>query len=336
MPDGFWASPFSATVVMPDTTGSVPLPDSDLSAALDAKGIVSIDFCQESEAAVCVLDSEASCVLVCRVGGASSGISIVDRQSGEDWQVYNPRTFQWGGSEVDRQIAIWLERVGLPGSTNLVLLAESLKIKVGTLEAVTSESGCVFGLEDLRDLSRSLVDRLVKETATVLEGCSRKPDTVLLSGGSAKLPALSEAIREVAGCRVVVQEDPQQTAARGAAILGRRRYERPQRQIIFSGDYVRTQFASAGQISDFPLNLEGVLRAHLDTGLSTSNASPEIRGHTFRKSHGGERFGQRLIGEAEGPIPGPQEGEPLGQFSLLKRLGSGFFAEVWLAKDATS
>src|ERR1017187_4279783 len=206
VPDAFWVPPFSATVAIPDTTGSVPLPDSDLSAALDAKGVVSIHVCQESEAAASVLDSEASLVLVCRVGGASSGISMVNRQPGGDWQVDDPcRTFPWGGAEVDRQIAMWLERMGMPESTDMVLLAESLKIKVGNLEAVTVESGHVFGQEDLRELCRPMFERLVQEMASVLEGYGRKPDTLLLTGGSAKLPALAEAVREVAGCRVVVQ-----------------------------------------------------------------------------------------------------------------------------------
>lgn len=231
----------------------------------------------------------------------------------------------------------------MPESTDMVLLAESLKIKVGNLEAVTVESGHVFGQEDLRELCRPMFERLVQEMASVLEGYGRKPDTLLLTGGSAKLPALAEAVREVAGCRVVVQEDPQHTTARGAAILGRRRFEKSQVRIIFSGDYVTTQLPSAGQISDLPLDIEGVLRAHLDTAsFAARNASPEIRDRMFRRTLGGEESVQRLTGEGLlidadlGSMPGLQEGEMLGPFSLLRRLGKGFFAEVWLANDATS
>jgi molecular chaperone DnaK (HSP70) len=100
----------------------------------------------------------------------------------------------------------------------------------GAFEVLTATELDGVGGADLRDAPEDQKQPIVRATVDALARAVRAGGAapadvaaVLMAGGAAGAPAISELISYVFGCPVLCEEDPQFTAARGAALAARRR-----------------------------------------------------------------------------------------------------------------
>jgi molecular chaperone DnaK (HSP70) len=116
--------------------------------------------------------------------------------------------YRLGGSSVETSL---LARTG-PGVFELLGSAE---LDIGGADLRDAP------LAQLRPTLQATIDALLQ----VVRSCGVAPAdvaAVLLAGGAASVPQVAEMISDGTGCRVLCDDDPQFTAARGAALAARR------------------------------------------------------------------------------------------------------------------
>jgi molecular chaperone DnaK len=184
-------------------------------------------------------------VLVWDLGGGTFDVSILHITEGIFEVLATSGDMLLGGDDWDARIVTWMadrfkaehnidltkDRMALQ---RLKEAAEKAKIELSTLASTNINlpfltSGEEGPLHMDLDLARSrmemlcadLLDRLVPPTLTALRDAKLTPadiDTVILVGGSTRMPAVQELVKRVLGKEPVKGVDPDEAVARGAAL----------------------------------------------------------------------------------------------------------------------
>lgn len=83
---------------------------------------------------------------------------------------------------------------------------------------------------ELEELATPWVNAIVDMLKTTIEQCAERVDSVLLIGGPATMPLISQRVSADLGLTVVVPDDPKTTAVRGAAQLLAERRDAPRKK----------------------------------------------------------------------------------------------------------
>lgn len=185
-------------------------------------------------------------VLVYDLGGGTFDITLVDIKRGELTVLSTDGDAELGGANWDAElgrhfIQIVSDETGetpddLTGESefyaDLLLIAEEAKKTLSSRE--TAKQVLMYGgdriraevtRQDFAEITRHLLDRTMEMTASVIDRAARHadmpiPSRILLVGGSTYMPQVRERIAQDFPELEILQRDPNQIVAKGAAVFG--------------------------------------------------------------------------------------------------------------------
>jgi len=178
--------------------------------------------------------AEQGVVAVYDLGGGTFDISILRLHQGVFEVLATGGDTALGGDDMDAALADWiLEQTGSPslpagGYRRLQALARRVKERLSSEASVDLDLAGVLpaggGLSVSRQTFERLVQPLVKRTLRACRRCLRDAelevgvDSVVMVGGSTRVPLVREAVAEFFGREPLVDIDPDEVVALGAAI----------------------------------------------------------------------------------------------------------------------
>lgn len=183
------------------------------------------------------LDKKAEGVhVIYDLGGGTFDVSILRLHRGVFEVMSTAGNSILGGDDFDRAIAQWIKgQAGIVGSADQSLVRQLMQKACDAKEALTDTDSVTIDVSDgeslqwqgtlTRDILHALIDPLIKQTLLPCKralrdaGISRDDITdVVLVGGSTRVPRVRELVREFFEREPLVDIDPEQVVAIGAAI----------------------------------------------------------------------------------------------------------------------
>jgi hypothetical protein len=200
-----------------------------LKSAVEAAGLFVGGSILDPEAAILGAEppEELSSVLVIRMGGTSTGVALLRRQS--PWEIMSMRGDRnLGGHVIDEAIIRWYlaKRPDSPVPPLTRRPAEQAKIRLSTLNQ-TQFLDAEISRREFERLITPLLQKVCLLVDSTLnqakeQGLSlRDLDAVLLNGGCAHIPALKQTLEDYLAKEIAVPKEPELVAARGATMKGR-------------------------------------------------------------------------------------------------------------------
>jgi molecular chaperone HscA len=184
------------------------------------------------------LDKKAEGVhVIYDLGGGTFDVSVLRLNRGVFEVMSTAGNSTLGGDDFDRAIAKWLkQQAGIFNHADQSLVRQLIQKACDAKEALTDTDSATIEISDAangikwqgtltRDILHGLIDPLIKKTLTPCKRALRDAGItldditdVVMVGGSTRVPRVREMVREFFGREPLVNVDPEQVVAIGAAI----------------------------------------------------------------------------------------------------------------------